>query len=51
MNIINLNEEQAEDIQDRLETYDDEHIKYRIEAALQQEQKKTEGLWQDLYHV
>ncbi len=34
MGIINLNEEQVEEIQESLENYNDEHIKYRIEGGI-----------------
>lgn len=34
MSVINLSEEQVEEIQDNLEAYNDEHIKYRIEGGI-----------------
>ena len=34
MSIISLNEDQVEEIQDKLESYNNEHIKYRIEGGI-----------------
>ena len=35
MKIVDLNEEQAEDIENRLDEYDENHIQYKLEGCIQ----------------